>query len=71
MDREVEVIQIYLMDISNQEKCNKLKEFILDCGNEMEAQEENMRPEVKHNLAAAYQLAKNYLRSIENIMQST
>lgn len=65
MNREIEVIEIFLLDVTDSEKCSKLKEFLLDCGNEMEAQEENMRPEVKHNLAAAYQLAKNYLRTLE------
>ncbi|TAL64219.1 MAG: hypothetical protein EPN84_03745 [Legionella sp.] len=66
MNREIEVIEIYLMDISNEAKCKKLKDFLLDCYNEMEAQDQNMHPEVKHNLAAAYQLAKNYLRELED-----
>lgn len=65
MNREIEVVEIYLMNISNQEKCNRLKEFLLDCYNEMEAQDQNMHPEVKHNLAQAYQLAKNYLSQLE------
>lgn len=65
MDRTIEVVEIYLMDISDQEKCKKLNDFLLDCFNEMEAQDQNMHPEVKHNLAAAYQLAKNYLRELE------
>lgn len=66
MNREIEVVEIYLMNISNEEKSKKLKEFLLDCYNEMEAQDQNMHPEVKHNLAEAYQLAKNYLRALEN-----
>ena len=65
MNREIEVIEIYLMKISTHEKCRRLKEFLLDCYNEMQAQDENMRPEVTHNLADAYQLAKNYLRALE------
>lgn len=67
MNREAEVIDIYLRDISNQEKCRLLKDFLLDCYNEMEAQDQNMHPEIKHNLAAAYQLAKNYLRKLEEM----
>ncbi|MDP3268650.1 MAG: hypothetical protein Q8M40_06315 [Legionella sp.] len=66
MNREIEVVEIFLMNINNEEKCKKLNEFLLSCYNEMVAQEENMRPEVMHNLAQAYQLAKNYLRKIEN-----
>jgi hypothetical protein len=65
MNREIEVVEIYLMDISNKEKCIRLNDFLLDCFNEMEAQDQNMHPEVKHNLAEAYQLAKNYLRELE------
>lgn len=65
MNRVLEVIEIYMMDISKEAKCQKLNDFLLDCFNEMEAQDQNMHPEVKHNLAAAYQLAKNYLRELE------
>lgn len=65
MNREKEVIEIYLMDISKKEKCKRLEEFLLDCFNEMEAQDQNMNPEVHHNLSGAYQLAKNYLRKLE------
>lgn len=65
MNREIEVVEIYLMNISKDEKCRKLNEFLLDCFNEMEAVDQNMNPDVKHNLAAAYQLAKNYLRELE------
>lgn len=64
MNREIEVIEIYLMDVSNDEKCRRLQEFLLDCFNEMEAQDQNMHPEVQHNLSEAYQLAKNYLRKL-------
>ena len=65
MNREIEVIEIYLTKISIHEKCKRLEEFLLDCHNEMEAEDENMRPEVKHNLAQAYQLAKNYIRELK------
>lgn len=65
MNREAEVVEIYLMDISKKEKCRLLNDFLLDCFNEMEAQDQNMRPEVHHNLSKAYQLAKNYLRELE------
>ncbi len=67
MNRELEVIDIYMLDISNEEKRKKLNDFILDCFNEMEAQDQNMHPEVKNDLAAAYQLAKKYLRDLEEL----
>ncbi|HHT9964468.1 TPA: hypothetical protein ACT9LN_002013, partial [Legionella pneumophila] len=65
MNRENEVIEIFLMDISKKEKCKLLKDFLLDCKNEMEAQDQNMHPEVHHNLSQAYQLAQNYLRKLQ------
>jgi hypothetical protein len=70
MDREIEVVEIYLSQCSKEEKLKKLNDFLLDCYNEMEAQDENMRPEVRHNLAQAYQLAKNYLRQLEETTSS-
>lgn len=65
MDMRKKVEEIYLMNISNQEKSMLLKDVILDCYNEMEAQEQNMHPEVQHNLSEAYQTAMNYLRKLE------
>lgn len=65
MDMKKKVEEVYLLNISNQEKCKLLKEIILDCYNEMEAQDQNMHPEVQHNLSAAYQTAKDYLRKLE------
>ena len=65
MNREIEVIEIYQMNISKENKCKKLQDFLLDCFNEMEAVDQNMHPEVHHNLSQAYQLAKNYLRELE------
>ncbi|KTD43250.1 hypothetical protein [Legionella quateirensis] len=67
MNREIEVEEIYLMNISNKEKCKRLNDFLLDCFNEMEAVDQNMHPEVHHNLSEAYQLAKNYLRTLEEM----
>ncbi len=65
MDREIEVEEICLMNVSNREKCKLLNDFLLDCFNEMEAVDQNMQPEVFHNLSEAYQTGKNYLRKLE------
>lgn len=56
---------ICVKNVSNDEKIKLLKELILDCYNDMEAQDQNMRPEVKHNNAEAYRIAKNKLRELE------
>lgn len=65
MDMTCKVEAIYQMQVSRQEKCKLLKDLLVDCFNEMEAQDQNMHPEVHHNLSEAYQLAKNYLRELE------
>ena len=56
---------IYHMDVSNAEKIRMLKDLVLDCLNEMEAQDQNMHPEVKHELSEGYRVAKDYLRILE------
>ncbi len=65
MDMKKKVEAIYEMEISKQEKCKLLKDVLIDFFNEMEAQDQNMHPEVHHNLSEAYRLAKDYLRQLE------
>lgn len=67
MDMKKKVEAIYHMEISKQEKCKLLKDILIDTFNEMEAQDQNMHPEVQHNLSEAYRLAKDYLRQLEAI----
>lgn len=57
--------EIYHKPIDKPEKIRLLKELILDCRNELEAQNENMHPEVKHNMAEGLRLAKDYVRCLE------
>lgn len=52
------------MQVNKDEKIRLLKDLILDCYNEMEAQDQNMHPEVKHNNAEGYRIAKNKLREL-------
>lgn len=65
MDMAERADYICQMQISDNEKIRLLKDLILDCYNEMEAQDQNMHPEVKHNNAEAYRIAKNKLRELE------
>lgn len=58
---------IYHKPIDNAEKIRLLNELILDCRNEMEAQNENMHPEVKHNMAEGLRLATDYVRLLDNL----
>lgn len=65
MDMVKQVEAIAQMFIDKEEKIRLLEELILDCYNDMEAQEENMRPEVKHNNAEGYRIAKNLIRELK------
>jgi hypothetical protein len=55
---------IYRLPISNKRKIKLLNDIIIDCYNEMEAQDQNMRPDFTHNVAEGYRLAKNYVRRL-------
>ncbi len=57
--------EIYHQPIDNLEKIRLLNELILDCRNELEAQNENMHPEVTHNLAEGLRVAHDYVRRLE------
>lgn len=65
MDMKKKAEDIYLMGIQQTEKIRLLNELILDCYNEMEAQDQNMHPEIRHNNAEGYRVAKNFLRLLD------
>ncbi|OGV25736.1 MAG: hypothetical protein A3F18_01395 [Legionellales bacterium RIFCSPHIGHO2_12_FULL_37_14] len=50
------------MHVKKALKVKLLKELLLDCLNEMEAQDQNMHPEVQHNVEEGYRIASNFLR---------
>ena len=56
---------IYHQQITKSEKIRLLNDLILDCRNELEAQNENMHPEVKHNLAEGLRIASDFVRALE------
>ena len=58
--------EIYHKPLDNAEKIRLLNDLILDCRNEMEAQNENMHPEVKHNMAEGMRIAKDFVRVLES-----
>ncbi len=58
--------EIYHKSLDNAEKIRLLNDLILDCCNEMEAQNENMHPEVKHNVAEGLRIATDYVRQLES-----
>lgn len=66
MDMKKIAEEIYHKSLDNAEKIRLLNELILDCRNELEAQNENMHPEVKHNMAEGLRIATDYVRQLED-----
>lgn len=64
MDMVKQVERVSQLLISKEEKIKLLEEIVLDCYNEMEAQDQNMHPEVRHNNAEGYRIAKNLIREL-------
>ncbi|OGV49424.1 MAG: hypothetical protein A3F46_10370 [Legionellales bacterium RIFCSPHIGHO2_12_FULL_42_9] len=65
MDRDEEVLEIYQRNISKAEKIRLLEEIALDLFNEMEAQDQNMHPELHNKLSEGVRLATNFLRELK------
>jgi len=63
MQKEAELI--YQSNIDTSEKIRQLNDLVLDCQNEMDAQDQNMHPEVQHRLSEGLRVAKNYLRELQ------
>lgn len=53
------------MDMKKGVKIKILNDLLLDCLNEMEAQDQNMHPEVQHRVSEGYRVIKDYLRQLE------
>ena len=67
MNMKANADAIYALPTDTDDKIKQLRELLLDCLNEMEAQEQNMRPEIQHQLSEGYRVAKNYLRELETL----
>lgn len=64
MDRVEEVCKIAKQHISVQDKIRLLNDVVLDISNELEAQDQNMHPEIQNQLSEGLRLAKNLLREL-------
>lgn len=64
MDRAEEVLDIYKQSIPKEEKIRLLEELCLDLNNEMEAQDQNMQPELHNKLSEGLRLATDFLREL-------
>ena len=67
MDREDQVLEIYSRNIDRDKKIRLLEELVLDVTNEMDAQDQNMHPEIQNNLSEGLRLARDYLRELHSI----
>ena len=65
MDMKKEAEKIFSQDIPKAIKIKILNDLLLDCLNEMEAQDQNMQPEVQHRVSEGYRVIKDYLRQLE------
>jgi len=64
MHKDLEVLEIYQRNISKKEKIHLLEEIILDLNNELEAQDQNMHPEIQNRMSEALRLATDFLREL-------
>lgn len=65
MDRVEEVLNIYHQDISKDEKIHQLEELSVDLINELEAQDQNMNPELHNKLSEGLRLTKDFIRMLK------
>ena len=65
MDVKQDANKIYESSMTKNEKISQLQNLILDTKNELDAQEQNMRPEIRHNLSEGLRVATNYLRELQ------
>jgi len=57
--------EIFHSSLDDAQKVKQLEDLIFDCQHELEAQEQNMRPEVQHRLSEGLRIAKNYVRTLQ------
>lgn len=64
MNRDTEALEIYHRNIDKEEKIRLLEELVLDMHNELEAQDQNMHPEIQNRLSEGLMLATNFIREL-------
>lgn len=64
MDRDKEALQIYQRPIDKKEKIRLLEDLVLDLTNELEAQDQNMNPQMHNKLSEGLRLAKDFIREL-------
>lgn len=65
MNIKTKARQIAESSLNDAEKIKQLEEIVLDCYNEMAAQDQNMHPEVQNQIDEGLRVAKNLLRKLK------
>ena len=65
MNRDEEVLEIYHRHIHKEEKIRLLEDLLLDLVNELEAQDQNMHPEIHNKLSEGLRLARDFVRELK------
>jgi hypothetical protein len=65
MNRDEEVIEIFQRNIKKSEKLRLLEDLALDLRNELEAQDQNMQPEMHNKLSEGLRLVTNCIRELQ------
>lgn len=66
MNRTSEVWDIYHQQVNRQTKIKLFEDLSLDFHNELEAQDQNMHPEINTGLSESLQLVTNLLRKLHD-----
>jgi len=64
MNMRDEADKIFNSNLIKEEKIIKLKDLELDCINELDAQDQNMRSEIKNRVSEGLRKVRDYLRSL-------
>lgn len=65
MNMKEQAEKIYNRPLSDEEKLKQLKELEVDCVNMIEAQDQNMQPEMKQRLSEGLRKVRDYIRLFE------
>lgn len=64
MNRDTEVLEVYHRNIPKKEKIRLLEDIALDLHNELEAQDQNMHPELHNKLSEGMRLVTDFIREL-------
>lgn len=65
MDMKEKAHLIYTSSETKELKIKRLQKILEDCLIEMDADDQNMNPEIDHNISEGYQVAKKYIESLK------